>query len=58
MKLGTMLGMGFFAVIVVCVCVAAFGWMKLHDQGEQLRVLAEERETLEVEWLEAASILE
>jgi methyl-accepting chemotaxis protein len=43
MKLGTMLGMGFFAVIVVCVCVAAFGWMKLHDQGEQLRVLAEDR---------------
>ncbi|OWG13110.1 chemotaxis protein [Delftia sp. K82] len=38
-----MLGMGFFAVIVVCVCVAAFGWMKLHDQGEQLRVLAEDR---------------
>ncbi len=43
MKLGTMLGMGFFAVIVVCVCVAAFGWMKLHEQGEQLRVLAEDR---------------
>jgi len=43
MKLGTMLGMGFFAVIVVCVCVAAFGWMKLRDQGEQLRVLAEDR---------------
>ncbi|MCG8990359.1 methyl-accepting chemotaxis protein [Delftia acidovorans] len=43
MKLGTMLGMGFFAVIVICVCVAAFGWMKLHDQGEQLRVLAEDR---------------
>ncbi len=38
-----MLGMGFFAVIVVCVCVAAFGWMKLRDQGEQLRVLAEDR---------------
>jgi methyl-accepting chemotaxis protein len=38
-----MLGMGFFAVIVVCVCVAAFGWMKLHEQGEQLRVLAEDR---------------
>ncbi|MFG0603754.1 methyl-accepting chemotaxis protein [Delftia sp. WSY_4] len=43
MKLGTMLGMGFLAVIVVCVCVAGFGWMKLHDQGEQLRVLAEDR---------------
>jgi methyl-accepting chemotaxis protein len=43
MKLGTMLGMGFFAVIVVCVCVAVFGWMKLHGQGEQLRVLAEDR---------------
>ncbi|ATH14380.1 methyl-accepting chemotaxis protein [Delftia acidovorans] len=43
MKLGTMLGMGFFAVIVVCVCVAAFGWMKLREQGEQLRVLAEDR---------------
>ncbi|BDE73100.1 methyl-accepting chemotaxis protein [Delftia lacustris] len=38
-----MLGMGFLAVIVVCVCVAGFGWMKLHDQGEQLRVLAEDR---------------
>ncbi|MDH0421231.1 MULTISPECIES: methyl-accepting chemotaxis protein [Delftia] len=43
MKLGTMLGMGFLAVIVVCMCVAGFGWMKLHDQGEQLRVLAEDR---------------
>ena len=43
MKLGTMLGMGFFAVIMVCICVAAFGWMKLRDQGEQLRVLAEDR---------------
>ncbi|OJX13835.1 MAG: methyl-accepting chemotaxis protein [Delftia sp. 67-8] len=38
-----MLGMGFLAVIVVCMCVAGFGWMKLHDQGEQLRVLAEDR---------------
>lgn len=42
-RLGTMLGMGFAIVILICVCVAGFGWIKLHNQAEQLRVLAEDR---------------
>lgn len=43
MNLGTMLGMGFSAVILICVCVAGFGWIKLNSQAEQLRILAEDR---------------
>ncbi len=43
MKLGTMLGAGFLGVIAIGVFVAVFGWVSLQSQGEQLRVLAQDR---------------
>ena len=43
MKLGTMLGAGFLGVIAIGVFVAAFGWMSLNGQAQQLQVLAQDR---------------
>jgi ATP-binding cassette subfamily F protein uup len=40
------------------IAAAASDYAALAKLSEQVRLLAEERETLEVEWLEAASILE
>ncbi|KQM76039.1 methyl-accepting chemotaxis protein [Xylophilus sp. Leaf220] len=43
MKLGTMLGMGFAAVILMGVLVAGYGRLQLNSVGDEIKLLADDR---------------